>query len=538
MRLGDRTFGRLLRLPPPTTDYTVARAVRVPMRDGVELLADHYAPTTQSPDGTILIRGPYGRTGVPAIVQARLYAHRGYHVVLQSARGTFGSGGVFEPGRNEVNDGADAVAWLRVQPWFTGRFATLGGSYLGFTQWALMMDPPPELAAAVIAIGPHDFSASAWGTGAFALSDFLGWSDLVAHQEDPGRIGPLIRAATAARRLRPALNALPLGAAGRALLGDRAPWYESWLEHPDVSADFWRPTQLTAALDRAQAPVLLLTGWQDTFITQTFEQFRRLRTRGVDAALTVGRWTHMQIGLNGAGLVARETFDWLAEHLSGRPARRTSPVRIFVTRKAGWRDLPRWPPAYHEKVLYLHPDAALADDPPPADASPSRFTYDPADPTPTIGGRLLSPAAGYRNDTGLAQRADVLSFTGPALAEDLDVIGTPYVELAHSADNPYVDVFVRISEVNPRGRSRNVSDGYLRLHQRSTEPLRLDLDPIAHRFLAGNRIRLLVAGRSHPRFGRNLGTGDAPGRSSRVTKANHEIALGISRLVLPVITAP
>jgi putative CocE/NonD family hydrolase len=91
---------------------------------------------------------------------------------LQSVRGTFGSSGEFTPGPHEADDGADTVAWLREQPWFTGRFATIGGSHLGYTQWALLMDPPPELATAIIRVSPHDLSTAASGTGAFTLNDF------------------------------------------------------------------------------------------------------------------------------------------------------------------------------------------------------------------------------------------------------------------------------------------------------------------------------------------------------------------------------
>ncbi len=109
---------------------------------------DHYAPTKAT--GTLLVRGPYGRGFPFSLVYAAIYAARGYHVILQSARGTFGSQGAFEPVVNEAADGADTVAWLRRQPWFTGRFATIGMSYLGLTQWAILEDPPPELAAAVI----------------------------------------------------------------------------------------------------------------------------------------------------------------------------------------------------------------------------------------------------------------------------------------------------------------------------------------------------------------------------------------------------
>ena len=50
-------------------------------------------------------------------------------------------------------------------------------------QWALAMDPPPELLAAVVQVGPHDFSQAAYHHGAFDLQNFLGWSEMVAHQE-------------------------------------------------------------------------------------------------------------------------------------------------------------------------------------------------------------------------------------------------------------------------------------------------------------------------------------------------------------------
>lgn len=169
------------------------------MRDGVQLVADHYAPATSQPVGTLLVRGPYGRRFPFSLVFARIYAARGYHVVLQSVRGTFGSGGVFEPMVNEAADGADTVAWLREQPWFTGRFGTIGLPYLGFTQWALLHDPPPELAAAVITVGPHDFRASVWGTGSFTVNDF--WLERSGFppgrpRSHPGRNPPAHRAAT------------------------------------------------------------------------------------------------------------------------------------------------------------------------------------------------------------------------------------------------------------------------------------------------------------------------------------------------------
>ena len=508
------------------------------MRDGVELLADHYEPATAHPAGTILVRCPYGRRFPFSTLYAGVYASRGYHVVFQSVRGTFGSGGDFNPMVNEIADGADTVEWLRNQPWFTGSFATIGLSYLGFTQWALLIDPPPEMKAAVITVGPHNVSGPRWGAGSFALNDFLGWSDLVAHQEDPSKLRAVVRQIRARRSLARATGALPAGEAGRALLGTGAQWWESWLDHPDPDDPFWLRVNVGEALDRTEIPVLLIGGWQDLFLEQTLAQYDSLKRRGVNVAMTVGSWTHTHVMAKGAPTVIRESLDWLDANLAGRGSTR-SPVRIEVN-ATGWLDMPEWPPAMPERVLYLQPTGRLGDSAPPDTAPASRFTYNPSDPTPTIGGRLLAPEGGYRKDAKLAERPDVLCFTGDVLSADLYVVGTPVVELSHSCDNPYNDLFVRVSEVDAKGRSRNVSDGYRR-GAADSGVIRIELDATAHRFRAGSRIRVLVAGGSHPRFARNLGTSESLVTGRELIVATHTVHLGdggASRLVLPAGPQP
>ncbi len=533
-RLTRRAVGNLLRLPPDTTDYAVRRGLRVPMRDGIELVADHYEPATSNPAGTVLLRGPYGRGFPFASLFCAVYASRAYHVVFQSVRGTFGSGGEFDPMRHEIADGADTAAWLCDQPWFTGSFGTVGISYLGFTQWALLTDPPPEMKAAVITVGPHDVSGPRWGTGTFGLNDFLGWSDMVAHQEDPRGLRAVVRQIRARRMLAGATAGLPVGGSGRALLGAGAPWYEKWLDHPDHGDPFWAPLQLHEALERTQIPVLLLSGWQDLFLEQTIAQYDRLNRRGVPVAATIGPWSHTQMMTKGAPTVLRESLGWLDTHVAGTRTVARKPMRIHVNGH-GWLDLPGWPPAMDELALYLQPAGRLGDTPPDPDTPPSTFTYYPSDPTPTIGGRLLAPEGGYRNDTRLAQRSDVLTFTGDPLQADLYAIGTPVIQLSHSCDNRYNDVFVRISQISPNGRSRNVSDGYRRTATESGD-VTIELDAIAHRFPARSRIHVMIAGGSHPRFARNLGTDEPMVTGVRQAAATHRVHLGaggLSRLLLP-----
>lgn len=525
------TLSRVLRLPPPTTDFVVDEGLQVPTRDGAALVADHYVPQTATPAGTLLMRGPYGRSGP----LGALYASRGYHVVIQSVRGTFGSGGQFDPFVDEVDDGADTVAWLREQPWFTGTFGTVGASYLGWTQWSLLADPPPELKAAVITVGPHDVRGPRWGTGSFGLSDFLGWSDLVSRQEDPRRLRLLLRQLRANRLVSEAALGLPLGDSSRTLLGTGAPWFESWLEHPGADDPFWADVHLQEALDRAEVPVLLLSGWQDLFLEQTLQQYQSLRRRGVDAALTIGPWTHGQTSTRGAPITIRETLNWLGTHLGGVPSERVSPVRIHLNGQ-GWLDLSDWPPPMPEQVLYPQPGGTLAAQAP--EPSAATFVYNPADPTPTLGGRMLAGASGYRDDTALGRRADVLTFTGDPLTADLVVVGSPVVELAHTCANPHNDLFVRISEVDAHGSSRNVSDGYVSAAGDSGT-VRIELDATAHTFPAGSRIRVLVAGGSHPRFLRNLGTGESALTGVTVATARHSVHFGDdSRLILPAGDRP
>jgi hypothetical protein len=534
-RVVDAATTRLFNLPRAGTDYTVTQGLRVPMRDGVHLLADHFAPTGPA-SGTVLIRTPYGADLVSRALLVAPFAPRGYHVVLAQCRGRFGSGGTFEPFMTEVDDAADTVRWLRRQPWFGGRFATYGGSYLSFTQWALLMDPPPELAAAVVQVSLHDFSRAFHPEGAIALEAWLAFAELVA--ENPSVGAMYWRELTAVRRQQGALTHLPVAQAAERLVGDRVPWFREYATHDDLDDPFWSRAQLGAALERAEVPVLLQTGWQDLLLPQTLEQYRQLHRRGVDVALTVGPWTHSSFDVAGRSTIYREALEWLDKHLARtRHGERPAPVRIHITGAGRWRGLDSWPPQTGASVLHLLPRGELGPEPAAAGLPTAVFTYDPADPTPSVGGRMLTGSkAGYRRDDSLSTRPDVLTFTGSPVHAALDVVGIPTVELNHASDNPHADLFVRISDVDPRGRSRNVSDGFIRLRDASPTPrtVRVEMDAVAHRFAPGHRIRLLVAGGSFPWRSRNLGTPDHA-TGSRAVPSRHSVELTGSRLHLPAL---
>ena len=323
-----RAAARAWSLPPRRNRVAVERDVQVPMSDGTVLLATHYIPVSVASAATVLVRCPYGRTGLFALQSAQILAERGYHVLLQSVRGTFGSGGDFEPMQHEITDGQDTVAWLRQQSWFEGRLATYGPSYLGFVQWALAMDPPPELVAAVVHVGPHDFSRTAYRNGAFDLYNYVMWSDLVAHQESIGMLRAMARMATADRRLRPVLRpparSRPVSATCSA--ASRPGPSDGWSTRRPPTRSGGR-MQCGAALERVTVPVLLVGGWHDLFIEQTLEQYRTLAARGVPARLLVGPWAHLDLTSQGA-VALTESLAWLDRYAGpGRTASEQPPGR-------------------------------------------------------------------------------------------------------------------------------------------------------------------------------------------------------------------
>ena len=544
------------------------------MRDGTVLLGDHFAPDPVTQRGTVLIRTPYGRGFPTSALDGRLLAARGYHVLLQSVRGTFGSGGQFRPMAQETDDGQDTVAWLRKQSWFDGRLATLGGSYMGWAQWAMLQDPPPELRTAIVYVGPHDFHEAIFGTGAFTLGDFLGWSYQITQQEDGGGVRRLINMAGSARRLRAVYPGLPLPDAAEAALRGRAPWYREWLAHPDGADPWWKPYRAGSALHRVEAPVLLVSGWQDLFLEQSLEQYEVLHARGVDVALTVGPWTHLELGIRATGRVVRGVVGWLDQHMAGGPPARRFPVDVFRTGEGRWQEMASWPPPSAPAAFRLHANGTLtlsrtpapqisptgnpsgqsASSPLPggSDESPGSdsgnvetvlsgdftgadavsFWYDPANPTPAVGGRTLTGSMGVKDNRDLESRPDVRAFTTDPLPTAVDVIGSPVLELAISVDAPYADVFVRLCDVDDQGHARNFSDQMHRLDPAvpagEVHRLTLTLDPCFHRLLAGHRLRLLIAGGAFPRFARAV---DDAGtlRPSRRT-----LHCAGSRLTLPV----
>src|SRR5690349_10493221 len=237
MTLLSRLLSKIAHLPPAETPHVfVERDLKVTMPDGVVLLADRHAPRDIEKPPLILVRSPYGRSGFFGMLLGQLFAERGFQIVIQSIRGTFGSGGTLTP-FDEHDDGLATVAWLKQQPWYPGSFMTTGPSYLGFVQWAIARDAGPDLKGMAIQESTSSFRNQKYAGGAFALDTMLSWTDLVMHQEHMNLLQSLLFPAS--RRLKPLFQRLPLRDLDKLATGSHVAFFQEWLEHNEPGDPYW-----------------------------------------------------------------------------------------------------------------------------------------------------------------------------------------------------------------------------------------------------------------------------------------------------------
>jgi putative CocE/NonD family hydrolase len=548
MSFTSRLISRLMHLPPAHThDLAITRDIQIPMPDGVVLLADHYVPRGASKLPTLLVRSPYGRGGFFSALMVVPYAERGYQVLIQSCRGTAGSGGEFRFARHEHDDGLATIEWIKRQDWFSGELATLGASYLGFVQWCVAADAGPELKAMVPQVTASDFNHFRFQGGSLNLEMSLGWCTMMtAHAATGMRLRSLLLEALRNRRLERAYGYLPLGGADRLVVGQPSqPFQEQLLHGP--GDDYWQPVDFSARLEEVNAPAYLMGGWYDIFLHWQLRDYQALRRAGKQPHLLVGPWTHTSFS-NG-GVIIRETLAWLDAQVKGQRERLGElPVQLFVMGENKWRHFADWPPPVQHERWYLQANGGLAPTMPPT-SEPDRYRYDPADPTPAVGGNSLGAARhmGPKDNRSLEARADVLVYTSAVLEQDMEVIGPVTADLYVRSSLEYTDFFARLCVVEASGKSINLCDGIARLTPGSVSPepdgslhISIEVWPTAYHFRKGQRLRIQVSSGAHPRFARNLGSGEPLASGTKLCVAEQIVYHDPehpSAIVLPVFSA-
>ncbi|MGH2480950.1 MAG: CocE/NonD family hydrolase, partial [Ktedonobacteraceae bacterium] len=319
------------------------------------------------------------------------------------------------------------------------------------------------------------------------------------------------------------------GEADRAAIDQPSRSFQANILHgPDD--EYWQPVDYSARIAEVTAPSYFMGGWYDLFLDWQLKDYQALRAASKQPYLLIGPWTHTAAA--GSRILVQESLAWLRAHVKGdHSGLRATPVRLFVMGANEWRDFADWPPPTQSERWHLQPDGALATTIPPT-SEPDRYRYDPADPTPAVGGNSLGAEAhmGPKDNRALEARPDVLVYTSALLEQELEIIGPVTADLYLRSSLEHTDFFARLCVVEVSGKSTNLCDGILRLTPGSGTPgpdgslhISVQLWPTACRLLKGQRIRVQVSSGAHPRFVRNLGTGEPLATGTKLCVADQVV---------------
>ncbi|NWG25303.1 MAG: CocE/NonD family hydrolase [Pseudorhodoplanes sp.] len=546
---------------PARTLCSVAGPERAIMttRDGVSLVADIYRPQIPGKHPVLLMRQPYGRRIASTVVFAHpaWYAAHGYIVIIQDVRGRGESGGTFRLFADDIDDGADTLAWAADLPGANGRVGMYGFSYQGTNQLLAMAgarragSKRPD-ALAVTMAGWTIRDDWAYEGNAFRLAGNIGWACQMG--AEAARLAGDEEAFTAlatAGRAGPQWRGAPA-------LPDALVRHAHYTHHADWLRDdpaYWSSIAPASALadDPLDVPVLHVGGWQDTMLAGTLACHATFDKAGLaPQRLVIGPWTHMpwgrnvgalDLGANAVSPIEAEQLAFFDAHLRNDG---TAPrgIRLFDVGAKTWRDFSHWPET-RELSLYLGsnglaaatPDRGELSDEPGADGG-DILVHDPWRPAPALGGATGQPG-GFQNRAAIDDRADVAVYTSAPLNAPLFLAGEIGAELAVACDQPSHDLSCHMSIVSPDGRAMSLAIGFLRVADAGAPGLRrVHLGSVCCTIPAGHAIRLSVQAAAWPAFMVNPGP-HPPAPESRIMDCRittlhikHGRAVQ-SRLILP-----
>lgn len=518
--------------------------VRVKMRDGVALATDLIMPAAEGRYPAILIRTPYGR-GTEDI-EGDFYAKRGYVVVSQDCRGRGDSDGEWDPFVHEGDDGYDAIGWIAQQPWSDGNVGMIGGSYVGYVQWAAAVKHPPALKCIVPQVSPPDAMHNIpYEFGIPFLYADVWWAKIVAgkNADFSSLMGPLPNAK--------GLAALPLSKVDKETLGRTVPFYQKWLSR--TTEKDWAGWDFLAHMDQADVPALHISGWFDGDGIGTKMNWARERELGrKDQWLIEGPWSHAfnsssSIGKMDFGPTAILELDslylrWFDTWLKHKDVGidKVPHVRVFVTGSNKWVSMGDWPDTSETvESLYLSKNALRSGAP---SRSAQSYTYDPAKDhdTSVLAGGNGAVAAEFDGTVDVTKsKQPYLLFKSAPLARDTAIAGPATIDLYFKSTARDTDFYGAIVDVDPAGKVHVFGEGgKVRASYRdgvdSVKPLvpgrtyhvRLMPWDFADEIKKGHRIGVLLTPTGFPMFARNLGTGEPPATAKRMVAQHNTLLFG------------
>jgi predicted acyl esterase len=489
--------------PVSNAQLTPTETVAIPMRDGKNLAADIYIPTSCASCPTILIQTPYNKNSFNNLPLGFLQDIDAspYVWVIVDWRGFYASSAAVVAQPNRGQDGYDVIEWITEQSWSNGKVGTWGPSALGVIQYQTAKEQHPAHICAV---------------------------PLVAHPQMHYQ-GYFYGGALEKSRLE-TMDALGYGLSTTVLAN---PYYNATWQF--VENNGWYPSSITI-------PTLQIGGWYDHNIDKMMDWYEATRLQSATAVrnkqwLLVGPWVHGGTGAAYVGSSSQGDLSYPNAAFESDVKARAFLAHYLLNEDNGWDTEPLI--TYYETglnswessnavsieqpsdgILYLSGNGRLQFN---TGIGETEFSSDPNNPTPTIGGHTLSVGLdqGPYDQSVLDDRSDVLGFETDELNEEYTISGRVKVKLFVSSDRPDGDLVIRLIDVYPDGRNMLINDGIKRIRFRNgytqadesfmtpgnVYEVEVELPFVHYTWLQGHKMKIFVSGNSSTRWDVNLQDG-------------------------------
>ena len=493
----------LLADEPDIAALYTKRDAMIPMRDGVRLYTELYAPHAQAGDLPIIfVRTPYGVKNSESEFTAhfkttfRELAKDRYIFAVQDSRGRHGSEGKFEwnrPVRHRIDstatdastDAYDSIDWLAKNvARNNGRVGMLGVSYPGWYVTMALVDPHPALRAASPQASPSDYfiGDDFFHFGAFRLGPSAELPYLFDFDPKSNARFPFDQIDT----YEFFLDMGPLSNMNARYLHGVSPTWDNFMTHTTYD-EFWKAGNTLQHLTQVTVPTLNVVGWWDAEnlggALDIYDTLEPLDRGGLNR-IVVGPWAHGQwargpnehLGDYDFGSDTVQHYQraiespYFAFHLKDEGQFEPAEATMFQTGSNQWKAYPTWPPTegIAIKKLFLHADGGLSFDSPMGRDSEHFVEYisDPSKPVPyskrPIMGfwKGLDGSKNPRFDRAgvlwkvedqrfVSDRPDVVSFVTEPLEADIEVAGRIVAHLFASTTGTDSDWVVKLIDVYP-----------------------------------------------------------------------------------------
>jgi putative CocE/NonD family hydrolase len=497
------------------------KEVMIQMNDGIQLNTTLFVPKGKGPFPTVLVRTPYSTYAEEWMGQAfNLFR---IAVVLQDVRGKYKSEGEYYPFINERQDGLKTLKWIRDQPWSDGKVAGWGGSYVGYTQWAIS-DSLDFLTLLVTGANIYDF---VYPDSLFSLQSAFVWG----FQNASPNLNKLKE-----EDIKKSAMLLPLSSADDSTIKD-IPFINDWILHEKYDS-YWEKQNFRG---KTTAPMITIAGWYDIFLKSQIADFQALEAMGENPGqrMIIGPYAHGAFGEpNDFGGIEKTgdpkmIFKYVKNILKGKKGKLSAPLtdtkyNLFIMERNEYVGSDVWPPAETTITPFYIGAEGFLDTSMFGESGSLQYEYSPANPYPSHGGTALGAGVGQAKQNDNVTRKDQLVFEKEIENQPVILIGPVSASLWLSSTAPCTDFMVQLQDAFPDGKIINIQEGGTKVKFNNEIPQKTNISVWAtgYQIDPGHKLRVVITSSWFPRYNRSLNNCEPAFAATEMKDATQKLYFG------------